>query len=549
MASESIGQKVATLVRMVFWFEVVCLFLGFVIGPILSFTDFGDLCFKRYNPASMLSKNYVVQNSIAVRADGNYTATRQVINGKAVIVADALRYGEWIKANFNVTKDKNLEISISGNLSLCRAYLPLYNLQDITIPAADPGKGEIYKLDPTKARYPIPRIEENSPPFTMIFNAKTDGWRNITQVYRNDRVKVVLRDNVNSNDLVPTLPGPATLESCATLQDPALRASCERVFNAKNPTKITAASCDALSPELAASCRQQFLAPVNNAPQGMSEDDCKALDPSVVDACIASIAAKPASSPIINNTPAATAAPLKINPKNIIVVDSITKNPTVADCSEGQRQYSPICGRYSLWDGTSNYISSCPCMEGSRCAYDCNCRCAAKGLFGECWSWFTGDSDNCDRCKCLQPISSKIPEAYLDDGSKNQPFFTLPNLLLRNYNTNLCTSTSTKSCPANSVSEIPTKFWFTAKDAAGLQMRFDNNVYPTNAKSLGTNYQWAGIINQSLEDQKYRDNDSPRKVYSDQYGANHIAYLQYRFHGADFASPENRWLCFRYQAY
>lgn len=221
------------------------------------------------------------------------------------------------------------------------------------------------------------------------------------------------------------------------------------------------------------------------------------------------------------------------------VTDSVTNTPTVANCGEGARTYSPICGRYSLWNGTTNYFpqSKCACQPmyatghgtmNTRCQrFNCqrHSHCWVSAIFG--CTFGTHHDNNCyHHCFICSPSVS--PEPYLEDGTRTEPYFNITNkFLVHNYTVN--PQGSAHACMLG-YAPLLTRFWFSAGDSAGLQYRFHSQVFPGASAALGSNYSWATIVNPASD--VYNDQYDGRKIYSDQFDSAPVAYLQYRFHGA-----------------
>jgi len=159
---------------------LVCLIVA-AIGAIGSMR-LTDGCLMRYNLDA--SGNNVnadkIMKTITLKANSNYT----IINtpspdGRVAASLDPAHYGEWLNTNLTVTAGQEVNLSIKGEVSLCRAYIPKNNLESLL------------DVDNQGARIPIPKIEESdSAPASLVFNATTDEWRNIAELYRNDKIIV-----------------------------------------------------------------------------------------------------------------------------------------------------------------------------------------------------------------------------------------------------------------------------------------------------------------------------------------------------------------------
>lgn len=150
-----------------------------------------DGCLLRYDPDKGAGVSDSVSNSFMLDAAANYTLiTTEKPNGSIENKYHPDHYGEWLNSNMSVAKDQEIQLKIEGEISLCRAYLPKNNLQQ----ASD--------LDTNANRVPIPRIEEVSvehgkaiKPVSLIFDAKTDEWRNIAELYNDDQVIISILPN------------------------------------------------------------------------------------------------------------------------------------------------------------------------------------------------------------------------------------------------------------------------------------------------------------------------------------------------------------------
>ena len=113
----------------------------------------------------------------------------------------------------------------------------------------------------------------------------------------------------------------------------------------------------------------------------------------------------------------------------VSIYDYFTKTMTPpADCTEGKRQYNPICGRYSLWNGAGTYTSSC--HLNTQCyKYDIHQGCYTKGLH---LSYWPNDEQTCNDASgdweysfkwgsCWENVAGTTPEPYLNNGSHTYP--------------------------------------------------------------------------------------------------------------------------------
>ena len=166
---------------------LLCIVLWII--AIIGGMDLTDGCLYRYNFDSdgSVSSSDKLTNTVTLKADGNYTASSGTTGASATL--DPSTYGKWLNTNLRLGGGQKVTFVIKGDISLCKAYVPSYNLQSNS------------NLDISGAVMEIPRAEDGvKAPATLIFNAKTNEWRNLTQVFKNDKVIVTLqRDKKTSS--------------------------------------------------------------------------------------------------------------------------------------------------------------------------------------------------------------------------------------------------------------------------------------------------------------------------------------------------------------
>lgn len=159
---------------------VVCLVM--CILALIGGVKITDGCLLRYNFSEEGNTGGLsdsITNTVTLKASANYTMLNSTdAEGKPVLSLDPNRYGSWVNTNLSVKGEQKIKIKVTGDISLCQAYVPLNNIQSAS------------NLDKDGNRIKIPRIEEPTEPISLIFDAKTDEWRNIAEIYRNDMVKV-----------------------------------------------------------------------------------------------------------------------------------------------------------------------------------------------------------------------------------------------------------------------------------------------------------------------------------------------------------------------
>ncbi len=368
-------------------------------------------CLYRYNVNGQgaLSANDAVTDTVTLRASANYTGLDSGIssNSGTGIVLDPNAYGKWLNTNLRVKPSQFVQFSIKGEISLCKAYIPINNLQQNS------------NLDVSGNRVEIPRVEDQTtPPVSLILDATNPNWKNLTELYRNDKFYVAL--------------------------------------HREKKTTVSSSS----------------------------------------------------------------------------VYNYFTKTTTTADCREGSRTYSPICGRYSLWKGGSNYTGSC--SFNAQC-YQCNPHsvCSSWSVFGWCISGWTTEYD---WCSCWENVAALAPEPYKNDGSHTYP---APwSGVISDLWTVVTHNCSSEETYINGDFQNQKYFWFSANDPVGLISRIDNNINPTNASNAGSNFTPVRIES----DQSFYNNSTDYQIIKIEkagYNGSDVGYLQYKLSDMDNSYVDN----------
>jgi type IV secretion system protein VirB6 len=167
-----LGKTIAALVIV----GVIVYFVFCFIAPFLQM----DKVIYRYEPTDS-QDTYRLQEEMTIRGDGQY-------------VDISNNYGQWRR--FNRTKiaaGTNLKLTAQGQVSLCQAYVPPYNLQQTSA------------NDNTGQPVPIPRVEDTSSKgVPLILNATTGEWRNVANVFLGDGLIVTVNANNEGQNVTET---------------------------------------------------------------------------------------------------------------------------------------------------------------------------------------------------------------------------------------------------------------------------------------------------------------------------------------------------------
>jgi hypothetical protein len=179
------------LLGIVFVFEILGL-VGVFSGS--------NACFLRYNFGNSsqadgnFNSSYVSEN-ITLNANGYYPGPGPDFKDE---------YGQWKKTQvFIGSAIDKLNISISGEVSLCRSYLPKNNLQSNNDYISDPNK----KLAIPRVGEPPKDLQDNQF-LNLAFDSQNfpNQWRNVTEVTFGDQLVLAINNNstytnVNFNDM------------------------------------------------------------------------------------------------------------------------------------------------------------------------------------------------------------------------------------------------------------------------------------------------------------------------------------------------------------
>ena len=125
------GNKFAYLLGMV-GLAILTMIILWIIA-IIGSMDLTDGCLYRYNLSDQgnLSNSDVVSNTVILKATANYTGSDSGVSstGGTGVALDPSAYGKWLNTNLRLKPDQFVQFYIKGEVSLCKAYIPINNLQ------------------------------------------------------------------------------------------------------------------------------------------------------------------------------------------------------------------------------------------------------------------------------------------------------------------------------------------------------------------------------------------------------------------------------------
>lgn len=178
----------SNLIKVLGVLAIVATLVCFVFAALgmIGAVSVGNGCYMRYAPGGKGGSDSIT-STITLNANANYVNTSKMLpDGTMQLTPDPAHYGEWLNTQVEVTDKQAVSLQVVGQISLCLAYVPKDNLQFTE--STRPGKSN---LDDNGKMIPIPRVTDvNKPPLSLIMDAKNNEWRNITEMYANDRILV-----------------------------------------------------------------------------------------------------------------------------------------------------------------------------------------------------------------------------------------------------------------------------------------------------------------------------------------------------------------------
>lgn len=183
----------SNLVKVLGVLAIIATLVCFVFAALgmIGAVSVGKGCYMRYAPGGKGGSDSIT-STVTLNANANYvTNTTMLPDSTMQLTPDPAHYGEWLNTEIEVTDKQTVSLQVFGQISLCLAYVPKDNLQFTE--STRPGKSN---LDDNGKMIPIPRVTDvNKPPLSLIMDAKNNEWRNITEMYANDRILVSVSSN------------------------------------------------------------------------------------------------------------------------------------------------------------------------------------------------------------------------------------------------------------------------------------------------------------------------------------------------------------------
>ena len=223
MDSSAINKKLKYIVILLL-FVFMILFLSSLILMIIS--AFGGLkgaCWLRYTSSdsgALVSNVLTTTKTISLSASGNYN-TITTTGTTTTIAPDPSSFGKWLNAGA-ISVD-GATINITGDVSLCKSYLPNYDIQS-----------GAYGTDALKIE--VPRIDDGKF-LSLRFPANSSNWRNVVEIFGGDNLQILISPPVTTNNntnptsvmMIDPFTGSNTVPvNCSTTVNSGLSAMCGR---------------------------------------------------------------------------------------------------------------------------------------------------------------------------------------------------------------------------------------------------------------------------------------------------------------------------------
>ncbi len=147
-----------------------------------------NACWFRYSKSSsdlLVSNVLTTSKTVNILGSGNYkTINVTSQNGATHVIPNPATYGEWVNAG--LIRGEGFDLNISGELSLCKSYLPNYDLQTGSNTTAG-------------SKIEIPRTEDNQF-LALRFPSNANSWRNAFEIFGGDSINILVGEPLDSTN-------------------------------------------------------------------------------------------------------------------------------------------------------------------------------------------------------------------------------------------------------------------------------------------------------------------------------------------------------------
>ena len=237
--NDPIAKKIRVLIGVILVIFLVIYYGSVIMMIINTFSFYDGGCWLRYTKKDGVLTTSVLSSitSVKVNANANYRTINVSSGSNSTLIPDPRNYGRYVGSPpFNLKAGSStISIGISGTVSLCKSYLPAYDLQSgnptqqnlsgsaATALANQVGSSQSIQnainqananaaLNPngqyrdlannlTAARsaistnrgIPIPRVGDPTS-LALRFPSNTGNWRNVVELFAGDSIQLVVGD-------------------------------------------------------------------------------------------------------------------------------------------------------------------------------------------------------------------------------------------------------------------------------------------------------------------------------------------------------------------
>ncbi len=219
----STKAKLRAIGKLIIPIIIIMICLSVVMMIANGYHNMNSMCWLRYaidsRSGALTGTAIVASKSFDLNANGNYeTVTINSSNystyagdGSSIqscinqctaqnltvcTCSDPSGWGKWVNAGSvgNPSVSRSISLTVTGSVSLCKSYLPYYDVQTGLKPPDTVGTGVPYQ------NIPIPRIEDQQT-LALRFPANTREWRNVAEVFIGDQIQVYVGPAYDSTNL------------------------------------------------------------------------------------------------------------------------------------------------------------------------------------------------------------------------------------------------------------------------------------------------------------------------------------------------------------
>ena len=196
-AKEINHNPILKIILLIAIFLIPITLLLFIAGAVFDMIQIGTGCLKRYGPDGT-SQTVSQSTHVTLNATGNNSTILYDSTGNPTPTSTS--YGNWTVSDVKVKSGDQININVSGTVSLCRASLMANNIHTspnnssgvpILLPKVEENDSASYNYtaDPMILNYGVP----------ITFPANQNQWLSIAKLEKNDNIQVFVYPQYNSN--------------------------------------------------------------------------------------------------------------------------------------------------------------------------------------------------------------------------------------------------------------------------------------------------------------------------------------------------------------